>query len=332
MRRRRSGRGLLWGAAWFVAFQVLLAIAVEASLFLRDPEDGSRFALFLRCARESESLVVALGTSRTANGIKTDGLAIPGSPQLFNYGITGSDLPEQALRLRRLLATGIRPAAVYLEILPAHLAQPSTRLEERCERLGCLEMAQARKLDLPVGLLCRRWGRARALPCYSARAVLLTCWLPWLLPEEARLERFWEGISEHGWRVFGRDRVSADEYRRGLEHARRRYTTLLKEFHIRRSPDAAVLDMIELCQAENIPVLLYLMPEARVLRDWYTLEGQACLEGYLRGLGRRYGIRVIDAREWLPDDAFADGHHLLPHGATAFTSRFLKEVGLVSRQ
>jgi hypothetical protein len=89
--------------------------------------------------------------------------------------------------------------------------------------------------------------------------------------------------------------------------------------------------MIELCQAEHIPVVLYLMPEARALRAWYTQEGQACLDAYLRDMTRQYGVRIIDAREWLPDTAFADGHHLLPHGATAFTSRFLQEAVLVSR-
>ena len=106
------------------------------------------------------------------------------------------------------------------------------------------------------------------MPCYSVRNVLLSRWLPWLLPEEVRLEKFWQGVSAGGWRVYGREHVSAEEYRRGLEHARRRYAALLRDFRIHEVPDRAVRDMIEACRAERIPVVLYLMPEARAVRAW----------------------------------------------------------------
>jgi hypothetical protein len=310
----------------FLVIQVALAVVIESSLFLRDPEDGTRRELLSLRQRPPTPLWLALGTSRTANGLCTEGDWISGGTLLFNYGITGSDLPEQALRLRRLLADGVRPHAVGLEILPAHLAQQRYRLEERTERLCWSDFSGLRHLDLPLEGLLRRWVWARALPIFSARTVLLSRWLPWLLPEEVRLERFWQGVSAGGWRVYGRERVSAEEYRRGLEYARNRYAELLRHFRIRKEPDRALRDMLEVCRGEHIPVVLYLMPEAPVFRQMYTAKGQAVLDAYLGELHREFGVRVIDAREWLPDDAFADGHHLLRAGAAAFTARFMREL------
>jgi hypothetical protein len=303
-----------------------LAAALELHVPLRDAEDGARFELLRRFGRGRAPFVLALGTSRTANGLCTD-LPSAEKTTLFNYGITGSDLPEQALRLRRLLAAGVRPRGVAIELLPAHLAQSYCRAEDRADRLGWPDVAGSGRIALPQGRLFLRWVRARVVPWFSARSALLSRCLPWLLPEETRLDKYWQGVSESGWRVFGRDRVSGDEYRRGLEIARKRYATLLERFRIRRAPDLAVRDMLAACREEGIPVVLYLMPEATSFRAWYPAETRAELKDYLACLRREFGVRVIDAREWLPDDAFADGHHLLPHGSAAFTARFVREVG-----
>ncbi len=325
IRRRRARAVLLWGAVVFASLQVALAAALESNLFLRDPEDGYRFGLLRQFASGKEPFVLALGTSRTANGVCSD-LQQPGKPALFNYGISGADLPEQALRLRRLLAAGVRPQAVYLEILPAHLAQDWCRVGDHPGRLGWPDLVGLDRLDLPRKEILLRWCRERALPWISAQRVLLSCSLPQLLPEWARTERFWKGVSESGWRVYGRERVSAAEYAEGLKVSRERYFDLLQRFRIRPVPDRALRDMLGVCRSERIPVVLYLMPEASDFRPWYSAEAQAVLREYLGTLRREYGVRVIDARDWLPDDAFADGHHLLRGGATAFTTRFLRVV------
>jgi hypothetical protein len=38
------------------------------------------------------------------------------------------------------------------------------------------------------------------------------------------------------------------------------------------------------------------------------------------------GAPLADARDWLPDDAFYDQHHLTPEGAVAFGARFKRDV------
>jgi hypothetical protein len=326
VRKRRGGGALLWAACVFLALQVSLAVVHESSLFFRDPEDGARLALLRRCNRRANPLVLALGTSRTANGLRTETPSAATQPLWFNYGITGSNLPEQSLRLRRLLAEGIRPRLVCVELLPAHLARRTEGASGKADRLGWRELRRLPRYGFSKQSGYVHWGRARAVPWYSDRAVLLSRWLPWLLPDDFRLNRFWEGVNERGWRAYGRERVSAAEYRLGLEEARHRYQAVLTAFHIEPGPDRALRDLLGLCRRERIEVVLYLMPESSAFGEWYTPETQVLLDGYLQGLHKEYGVRLIDARAWLGDDAFADGHHLLPEGAGAFTARFVREV------
>jgi hypothetical protein len=37
-------------------------------------------------------------------------------------------------------------------------------------------------------------------------------------------------------------------------------------------------------------------------------------------------VTVVDAREWLPDVAFYDQHHMKPEGAATFADRFRGEA------
>ena len=68
-----------------------------------------------------------------------------------------------------------------------------------------------------------------------------------------------------------------------------------------------------------MPVRLVLMPESRAFRGLYGPGADDRLRAVLPA-------GVVDAREWLPDDAFNDGHHMLARGAEAFTDRLGREV------
>jgi hypothetical protein len=50
------------------------------------------------------------------------------------------------------------------------------------------------------------------------------------------------------------------------------------------------------------------------------------MQNYLHGLGREFGLPLIDARTWVPDEEFRDAHHLLCPGAERFTDRLGKEA------
>ena len=79
-------------------------------------------------------------------------------------------------------------------------------------------------------------------------------------------------------------------------------------------------------------MVLFLMPESREFRNWYPPEAQPRLMDYLTSLSRTYNAPLIDARRWIEDDAFSDGHHLLSWGAAAFTRLFSNEVRSLVKQ
>ncbi len=47
---------------------------------------------------------------------------------------------------------------------------------------------------------------------------------------------------------------------------------------------------------------------------------------YLDGIRRECRVEVVDARDWVGDEGFMDGHHLLPAGATVFSRRLGHDV------
>jgi hypothetical protein len=73
-------------------------------------------------------------------------------------------------------------------------------------------------------------------------------------------------------------------------------------------------------------VVLVLTPESREFRSWYAPGSEAQIQAVCARLARDHGTRIVDARTWVPDEDFMDGHHVLPAGAAVFTRRLAREV------
>ena len=57
----------------------------------------------------------------------------------------------------------------------------------------------------------------------------------------------------------------------------------------------------------------------RLGRTFFTNNSSTSTRGYVDKLCRESGVKAVDARSWMPDGMFFDGHHLLPAGAVAFS-------------
>jgi hypothetical protein len=330
---RRSALTLGCGVAAFLLGQLALGLAVERWLpAARDPEYAAR-AERLR-ARRAEApgrpLVLVLGSSRVQLGLRAGALGADpdGRPTLvFNFGMPGAGAFLQAVCLRRLLAEGVRPDLLVLEVLPPMLNQPGPLpLEElwlSAARLRSSEAAFLRRYANDPSRSLRQWLKARGLPCVWYQASLHDL----IAPEAGTIgsvpERVRRTMDPYGWSPYPTEDVAPERRRWLTDYAGLQYASALGEFRLAERPARALADTLALCRHEGIPVALLLMPEGPAFRARYTPSMRAGIDAHLRTLG----VPLIDARDWLAtDDAFLDSHHLLPRGAAAFTERFGREA------
>jgi hypothetical protein len=319
---------LVWGLFWFIGLQLSVIFYLEwrHPEFL-DPKYGFRACALrtIRSARSEHSLILVLGSSRAEQGFRAGLLNNSSSEKplfFFNLARGGSSPLLYLLTLRRLLDDGIRPDHLLVEIFPPSLAG---------EKAG-VTIYKPTLRDLPqlvrYSVNPRTWAywlQDRLLLWFKFRNEFLVWAAPQALPRQARWgEHLWN--PEGGeWRMIG-EHVSLSERRRLVEDSRSRYFDTLQHFRIDASADRALRELLETCRRERIGVVLFLMPEARIFRRWYPETSERSLSAYLNGLLRQFRVPLIDARFWIEDANFSDGHHLLGGGAARFTRRFASEV------
>jgi len=337
---RRSRAAVLSGLVFFVAGQVAFRAALARRPALGDVEFGRKLdGLEARLATVSPGvgrgpagpLVVMLGSSRVATGFRPDALPRLVGPDgreavAFNFAQVGTGPQIAHLVLHRLLARGVRPDWVVVEFWPPFWASDGYLQ-------GYLDSLNLAALDWPAvrllarylprpGRLYARWLPAQAVPVSASRSALLSrlgpSWAPGFDPD-----RRLDGVDGSGWWA-PRISVSDDDRRRLVAHYRGIYADRLARFRPRPTPDRALRDLLALARREGIGVAVAVLPEGAEFRALYPPESLAAVADYLRDLARE--VPVIDARDWVADPGFADGHHLLPDGASTFTARFGRET------
>jgi hypothetical protein len=333
---RRAVLTLVWGLVAFAVGQFVLGWAVEHWLpAARDAEYTVKLER-LR-ARQSEEpgrpLVLVLGSSRVALGLRADSLHpdYQGRPALvFNFGLTGGASLVEALSLRRLLSEGVRPDLLVLEVLPPTLNQPGRHpLEEEWFDAGRLRSSERGFLHAYHSdeTRTRRQWLKRRIPCLWHTHHLRRL----LVPQEqgastAPVTWACQRMDAYGWLRASFDDVTSEQRQRSIDIARGQYATALGDFHLAEGPSRALDDILHYCRREGIPVALLLMPEGPTFRSLYPPSMRAGIDAHLQAVSREHDVPLIDAREWLPEEAFWDSHHLLPRGAAAFTERLGREA------
>lgn len=326
MRRRpRPWRSILvWALVWIAGAQFATIAVLEWRYpdFL-DPKYGCRMrALRSRLQLEpARPLFAVLGSSRAEQGFRPSVLVRScdrSNPIFYNLARGGSSPLLYLLTLRRLLADGIRPEMVLVEIFPPALVDED----------GGISISKPTLRDWP---LLRRysigprtwafWLFDRLTLWHKYRSGLVAALAPdWLSPQARWGEHLWDYRGGE-WRVIGNG-IAPAERRRLTDDAHSRYFDSLQHFRVSPGPDRALRELLDLCKTKRIAVMLFLMPESRAFRAWYPAEARRRLTDYLLQLRKEHDVPLIDARRWIADGNFADGHHLLEGGAVCFTRWF----------
>jgi len=342
--RQRARTALLSAVLSIAGIQIALAVTIERwRPMWSDPEYGYRVQhLRQRLAgAPGKPLLVMLGSSRVGNGFEADALPLPDSagsvsPIVFNMSLAGGTPVVELLMLHRLLALGIRPNYVAIEVLAPVLTSDAGQLAPG----SAPNPARLRWSDLDV---YRRhapantwknylaWGQWNLSPWYSNRYCLMSRYLPtWLEPGNLTSIQvnFWRRqLSPSGWLPFGVPTVTPEQYREWFGNMRVQYAPLYANLLVAPQVDAVFREMLEVCRHEKIKVLgLVLMPESSDFRAMCPPEKRAMLQSYLTGMCQEYHTNLIDTTCWMNDNYFADGQHMIPAGAHAFTERFWREA------
>jgi hypothetical protein len=336
-RLKRSGRAVvLWAVCFYAVAQPALLLAIkERWRPVQSTNEVWKWTQLRRLvARAPERpLVLMLGSSRTAwafRASRLDGMPDPeGRPLLvYNGGVPATGAIHQWLYVRDRLAEGIRPRLLLLEYLPPLLRAPQRGLTSEEGMLEGAWLSPRQLLDIAPYLV-----RPRRQACNWLLARLAT-WSAFRGSFHGELQALLTGgpgrmvapIDERGWRIQSPEPLAPgiQAYCAGV--ACTMYREGLARFRPGAGPIQALRDLIALCRREQIRVALVVMPESSEFRSWYSPEATATAGGLLEELRGRYGVEVIDARQWLADEDFEDGHHALTPGAEKFTARLGGEI------
>jgi hypothetical protein len=338
-RRRKAAVAVGVALASVLLLQVSLGIVAECSYYVRDPGYSDKE---IRLARQ-EALnpegprIVMLGTSRTAAAFDAGRVReqLDTRGVVFNFGIPASGPITHIVYLKRLLADGHRPDLLILEVLPPTLADtaggpgiPAGPLEARFffgDRMQHHELDDVVRYGFVEADVQAKWRQSVTIPWYQNRFPIMGRIMPSAQPWQLRFD--WSrGCDEFGWGASFFDTVTPDEYAKGLFRARGEYGDILADLKPNGGGARALADLLALCRERQIAVRLVMMPEASGFRSMYSPVVLERIHAFLNGLCSKYGCEAVDARSWLPDSAFTDGHHMLRPGAAIFSDRLNREV------
>lgn len=337
LRRSRGRAALASAVACFMLGQLVLVLAIDyADVELRDPFWGRKLALLRqRLAQEPDRpLLLVLGTSRTALGLKPAFAPLPSMadarPVVFNFGMIGAGPIQELLVLRRLLAEGIRPERILIEIHPLLLHEDAGFGELTAlpaARLGWRDLRVLGDYVYDWRQLYRGWWYARLTVCWSQRLNIQMRWLPhWLDPKCQFDHRALRRLDDDGWTASELSAVTPQMYEQLARTAVGTYEPAFADFRITERPSRAIDEMLRLCHRERIEAALFLMPEASQFRAGYSESARRQIDAYLAAVSQRHGVPLFDLTHACSDASFVDSHHMLPKGAERFSRLFARDV------
>lgn len=335
-------RAALWGLLFFVCGQAALSVYLNGRRpELRDPAFGLRLQTLQKRLRENPGapLVLVLGSSRTLNGLAPAHMSVDvdsggPAPLVYNFAFAGAGSVRELMIYRRLRAAGIRPDWLLIETWPVQWPEDGAFAERplivedelRWTDLTVLSRYLPGKLDFFA-----RAFKGNLVPLLSYRSRMLHAGARLLLPYEldrglTKEDADWTCADGTGWLPYRKLPANLVAQRREVAKGLLVAAPLLNPLRISPDSDRALRELLEQCRAGGIKTALFLMPEHSACRGWYTPQTRAVVGSYLQQLGQTYQVPVIDVRDWVPDEDFADFCHMMPHGAGPFSDRFGRDV------
>jgi hypothetical protein len=318
-------RDLVWGVGFYCLAHLAFVLAVDvAGPRFYDYEFSERLNRLEQQRREhpERPLLVTIGSSLTGTAFVPERLPTlkdeDGREVLaFNFSHMAAGPTFNLVQLHRLLRRGIVPDWVVLEIVPhilVHETDPSSLANFGDLRVLC----QQRTPHVVIA----RYVRTRLNPFYKHRQGLLRMIAPsFVTSVDARdVARLLPQGGDDGW--MRHDKLDDDERARRTAWTLAGVRDRLADLRFDPRLAEANREFLRVCRKQGIRAAVVLMPESSELRACYSEKSERVFREYLDELRQEFSVPLIDARAWLDDDHFSDGHHAMLAGARAYTQRF----------
>ncbi len=272
--------------------------------------------------------VLALGSSRIMGALDAARLELElGGAAVMNFAAPAAGPVTQLLYYRRLRRRGLACEVVLAEVHPAYLAANAPLIEStwlKPHRLRAGEPEALRELGWPALAAPHLCWPGRAAPVAVYRAGLLDRYAPGLrltpsglatdLPCDAR---------GHLPPSPGAPPAGSPLAVRAREAARKSYAQAFDGYRVGGPGLLALRTLLGEVEGDGRRGAVIVSAEDSAFRGW---TGGADLAGALAPVVAAAPAELIDAREWVPDGEFSDGHHVTGAGAARFTSRLAAEL------
>jgi hypothetical protein len=329
--QRRKRKDLAWYLAGTILVQLGLAAGIEWFWpGVRDPDfsDVERIVRARAAEHPGSPLVVVLGSSRTQMALAADRLNRTGdaaAPVVVNTAIAGGGPMMHQVVLRRLLKVGLRPQLAFVEIMPMSLSiREGAPIEERQRYQGRFTVAEVARLGKYFGERYRLywpWLLARAWPSHRYQAELREALAIDSVAGQAGQPSFRDA---YGWTGCPKAYSQAEIDAKTQENLAS-YAGALTQPTVAPGALRALRDTVQLCLDEHIAVVVLVPAEGSAFRSYAPSVEEAHMNA-VRQLTSELAVPLVDARTWVDDDGFYDGHHVTQRGAEQYTERFAADA------
>jgi hypothetical protein len=342
--QQRTRAAVIWGLSIFLVLQGAFYFPLSSQCpQMADPEYGlKRLHLLeaLSTQKKDQPFVMALGTSLTGMALRPDTLTTcrpnnPDGPLVYNFGINGSLSVLQLVYMKRLLGEGIHPDCVLLEVCPRlYLSNESTDPARRqnilTQHIQYQDFPVLSRYHWNTHQVRTEWRKMKVSPWYSHRSFIQDWLVPSWVPKDQRMDRIcWRHFDPWGWELIAELIEEAKKTYRSPDWLKNVQDTLAwwnkQDYNVDLLN--ALRETVKSCQDARIRVIIVRMPESSYFRAGYSKELRGRFVDCLADLQAATGVTVVNAEDWVSDDAeFCDGFHVTDEGATSYTRRLESEV------
>ncbi|HZZ79315.1 MAG TPA: hypothetical protein VFE62_12405 [Gemmataceae bacterium] len=325
--RKQAKRVIFWTLLSFVALQLALNVWLEMKRpEVYDPEYRDRLMLLQERVAENPGrpLMLVVGSSRIMTGVSPEMLppleTVDGAqPLTFNFAHSGAGALHNLVAVHRVLREGFEPRWMVIEVVPHLLPAAQHATMAKLALAGDLPVLHS---YIAPAKLYGWYAEERATAVVNHRGAILRELTPFI--QHSRWDVM--ALEPLGWKTPNEPIPDAAERVRRTAVVQANYQSSLQRFQVHETSRQAMRELLELCRSKKISVALLITPESSEFRGWYPAETQAKIAAYCDELRGEFGVPIIDARAWLDDADFSDGHHILPDGAKHFTLRLGADV------